>query len=106
MDALHPVMNNTKWDELRSAMHALDRRPLWRCKDLNGHYSDGDREWFHHFRLGGYASIFYVDITAEDPAHREAIRAALKAIHLPGEETEAGFRVFGYGEKGQTLDYL
>ncbi|WP_437411745.1 DUF6678 family protein [Sinorhizobium meliloti] len=36
MDALHPVMNNTKWDELRSAMHALDRRPLWRCKDVNG----------------------------------------------------------------------
>ncbi|WP_234836956.1 DUF6678 family protein [Sinorhizobium meliloti] len=32
-------MNNTKWDELRLAMHALDRRPLWRCKDVNGHYS-------------------------------------------------------------------
>ncbi|MCM5692470.1 hypothetical protein Q1M64_21560 [Sinorhizobium meliloti] len=106
MDPLHPVMNNTKWDELRLAMHALDRRPLWRCKDVNGHYSDDDREWFYHFRSGGYASILYADITADDPSHREAIRAALKAIHLPGEETEAGFRVFGYGQKGQTLDYL
>jgi hypothetical protein len=99
-------MNNTKWDELRLAMHALDRRPLWRCKDVNDHYTDGDREWFDHFQLGGYASILYVDITADEPTHREAIRAALKAIHLPGEETEAGFRVFGYGQKGQILDYL
>lgn len=102
----HSVMNNTKWDELRLAMHALDRRPLWRYKDVNGHYSGYHREWFLHFRSGDYASILYVDITADDPAHREAIRDALKAIHLPGEETESGFRVFGYGQKGQTLEYL
>lgn len=24
-----PLMNNTKWDELRVAMEALDRQPLW-----------------------------------------------------------------------------
>ncbi|WP_017264195.1 hypothetical protein [Sinorhizobium meliloti] len=77
-----------------------------RCKDVNSHYSGGDQEQFHHFPSGGYASILYVDITADDPAHREAIRDALKAIHLPGEETETGFRVFGYGQKGQILDYL
>jgi hypothetical protein len=99
-------MNNTKWDELRLAMHALDRRPFWRCRDINGHYSDDDREWFHHFRSGRYDSILYVDITADDPAHRKSIRAALKAIHLPGEETEAGFRVFGYSQTGQALVYL
>ncbi len=29
VDPLHPVMNNTKWDELRVAMEALDRPPLW-----------------------------------------------------------------------------
>ena len=97
-------MNNTKWDELRLAMHALGRRPLWCCKDINGYYSGGDREWLYHFSSGGYASILYADITADDPAHREAIRAALKAIHLPGEEIESGFRVFGYCQKGQTLD--
>jgi hypothetical protein len=31
---------------------------------------------------------------------------ALTAIHLPGEETEDGFRVYGYALPGQTLDYL
>ncbi|WP_198389938.1 hypothetical protein [Sinorhizobium meliloti] len=25
----HPLMNDTKWDELRVAMEALDRQPLW-----------------------------------------------------------------------------
>lgn len=28
-DPLHPLMNDTKWDELRVAMEALDRQPLW-----------------------------------------------------------------------------
>ncbi|ARS71434.1 hypothetical protein CN221_35960 [Sinorhizobium meliloti] len=47
------------------------------------------------------------DITAQSPAHRDSDQGLpLKAIHLPGEETESGFRVFGYGQKGQTLEYL
>ncbi|WP_234836389.1 DUF6678 family protein, partial [Sinorhizobium meliloti] len=69
----HSVMNNTKWDELRLAMHALDRRPLWRCKDVNGHYSGGDQEWFYHSQTGRYASNLGVGHhRSESPAHRDS----------------------------------
>lgn len=37
---------------------------------------------------------------------REMIGAARKNIHLPGEETDRGFRVFGYAERGQAVDYI
>ena len=71
-----------------------------------GYYSQSDAEWFYHFRDGGYDDIRYVDIFADSEAHREQIRSALKTIHLPGEETDDGFRVYGYALPGQTLDYL
>jgi hypothetical protein len=31
---------------------------------------------------------------------------AIKRIHLPGEETDDGFRIYGYAEQGQTVEYL
>ncbi|MGQ3214773.1 DUF6678 family protein [Shinella sp.] len=103
---LHPVMNNTKWDELRLAMYGLGSLTYFRAKDMNGYYSPPDAEWFHHFRTGGYETMVYVDIIAKDATHREAIRAALKRVHVPGDETELGFRVFGYTERGQAVDYI
>ena len=103
---LHPVMNNTKWDELRLAMYKLGAHTPFQAKDMNGYYSPPDGEWFHHFRSGGYESIVYVDIIAQDHTHRQLIRNALKHIHLPGEETDRGFRVFGYAKPGQMIDYI
>ncbi|WP_318858808.1 DUF6678 family protein [Sinorhizobium meliloti] len=79
-------MDNTKWDELRLAMRVLDRPPLWRCKDVNGHYSGDDREWFHHFQTVDMPATSGWDITAQSPAHRDSDQSLpLKAIHLPGE---------------------
>ena len=103
---LHPVMNNTKWDELRLAMYRLDAHTPFQARDVNGYYSPPDGEWFYHFRAGGYESILYVDIIAQDTEHREMIRAALRRIRLPGKETDSGFRVFGYTERGQAVDYI
>ena len=55
---LTPLMNNTKWDQLRLAMYDLDDfSPRWRTKDLSGYLSDWDGEWFHHFRTSGYETI-------------------------------------------------
>ena len=35
----YPLMNNTKWEELRAAMYGLDGlRPRWRTKDLESGY--------------------------------------------------------------------
>ncbi len=93
MTELHPVMNNTKWRELRAAMYAIDAVTTYRVMNINGHYSRKDAEWFYHVQAGGYDDIQYVDIFADGQSHRELIRSALKKIHLPAEETNDGFRV-------------
>ncbi|MBP2466421.1 hypothetical protein JOH52_002442 [Sinorhizobium meliloti] len=81
---LHPVIKNTKWGELRFAMEALDRPPLWRCKDVNGHYSGDDREWFHHFQTGRYASNFGVGHhRSESRSPRQRSRLAPKGDSPP-----------------------
>ena len=102
----HGVMNNTKWEELRLAMHAIVPAPRYRCMTITGHYSHEDVDWFYHFRADGYEDIQYVDIFADSQAHREQIGSVLKKIHLPGEETGDGFRIYGYARPGQSLDYL
>jgi hypothetical protein len=102
-------MNNTKWDELRLAMYSIKPPPAWRTLGKNGYRWPSDREWYYHFREGGdggYGNILHVDIFAEGSEHRELIRAALKRIHVPGEETTEGFRVFGYLQDGQDTDYI
>ena len=106
MSELHPVMNNTKWRELRDAMYAIESTTTYRIKRINGYYSDPDAEWFYHFQEGGYDDIRYVDIFARDRSHRQQIGNALRKIHLPAEETGDGFRVYGYALPGQTIDYL
>ncbi|WP_338692086.1 DUF6678 family protein [Bradyrhizobium sp. 26S5] len=82
------------------------RRPLWSTLCTNGYRSAPENGWYYHFRSGGYGDIVYVDIFANDPEHRERIRQVIKQIHLPGEEIESGFRIYGYAETGQAVDYL
>src|SRR5215510_14362964 len=106
MPEFHRLMNNTKWDELRLAIYVFEPPPRWQCMTTTGHYSASDTEWFYHFRSSGYDDIRYVDIFAAGPTHREWINRALKKIHLPGEETAGRFRVYGYVEPGQVVDYL
>lgn len=100
------VMNDTKWNELRLAMYEMELSPKWSTFSDNGFSSTPDREWYGHFRIGGYVDIIHVDIFADDDIHRELIRAEIKKINLPGKETQDGFRVFGYVSSGETVDYL
>jgi len=101
-------MNETKWNELRFAMCGLgEASPKWRTLDVqNGHLSGWDSEWFYHFALGGYKSIHWVEIAINSAAQRKTVLARLAAIHVPGEETDVGFRIFGYGELGAAISYL
>jgi len=105
---LAPVMNNTKWDELRLAMYSLGPfHPQWRTKDIEtGFIPEWDGEWFHHFRNGGYESIEWVEIKVTSKEQDEAVTSALRAIHVPGERTEHGYRVFGYTRPGKPVDYI
>src|ERR1700748_2777338 len=99
-------MNDTKWDEIRLAMYALKPAPAWTTLATNGYRSSPDREWYYHFREGGYRCIRHLDIVVDTLVQRELVRSALKRIHVPGEETAEGFRVFGYHEDGQATMFI
>ncbi|MCX8995676.1 hypothetical protein NOF55_00980 [Rhizobiaceae bacterium BDR2-2] len=103
---LNPVMNNTKWDELRLEMHALTPPPAWSTVSTAGYDHGPDREWFYHFKEGGYDDIVHVDIQVETPGQRELVRSVLRKVHVPGEEISEGFRVFGYLQDGQGAEYI
>ncbi len=100
-------MNNTKWERLRLAMYGLgELSPTWRIKDLSGYLSPWDGEWYYHFRQGGYDSIEWVEIRVTSPSQEAAVLASLREVHVPGERSDEGFRVFGYAPSGESLNYL
>jgi hypothetical protein len=103
---LHPAMNDTKWDEIRTEMYSIRPPPAWRTLSTEGYQSRIDREWYYHFREGGYDCILHLDIIVDGLDQRELVRSSLKKIHVPGEETSDGFRVFGYLRDGQAVDFL
>ncbi len=104
---LVPLMNDTKWAELRLAMLEVEPRPTWsavsRQTDVR---CDPDSDWFYHFRIGSYSDLLLVDIGTPEPQQRAEVRAALRRIHLPAEETTGGFRVLGYALEGQAVGYI
>jgi len=102
-----PLMNNTKWNELRMAMYNLgELRPRWRARDLSGYVTDWDGEWYYHFQDGGYASIEWVEIQVLSAEQDAAVHALLREIHVPGHRIENGFRVYGYSNDGATIDFI
>jgi hypothetical protein len=105
---MYPILNNTKWDEVRLAMYGLgELSPQWRTKDvMNGYLSPWDGEWFYHFRSGGYQYIHWVEIKVDSLDLRDAVIDALAKIRVPGTTSEFGFKVFGYASPGESIDYL
>lgn len=104
---MDPLMNNTKWDELRLAMYGLgEMSPQWRTRDISGYVSPWDAEWFYQFRAGGYASIEWVEIQITTTDQDAAVLNILRTIHLPGEQTEQGFRIYGHVPSGTPVSYI
>jgi hypothetical protein len=101
-------MNDTKWDEVRTAMCGLgDLSPRWRTRDKeSGYVSPWDGEWFYHFRLGGYGTIEWLEIATVDENQRSAVVEALRKVHVPGEHLPSGLRVYGYVQSGISVEYL
>ena len=100
-------MNHTKWEEHRLAMDGLtELHPRWRTRDLSGYFSPWDGEWYDHFRQGGYTSIEWVEIQVNFPIQEAAVLSSLRAIHVPGERIEHGFRVYGYLATTMPVTYL
>lgn len=99
-------MNNTKWNEIRLAMHTMQSPPLWKVTSLNGYESAVDGEWFYHFSEGGYLNIQHLDILTNSVEQHIEVGANLREIHIPGIETSTGYRVFGYVDSISDVDYL
>jgi len=99
-------MSDTKWNELRLAMYDLKPTPAWRTKCWeNGYISEWDKEWFYHFSLGGYELIEWVEIHIESKEQKEKVLSELVRVHVPTEEMSEGFRVYGYIQLGQSIEF-
>ncbi len=104
---MNGVMNDTKWDELRLAMYSLgDQSPRFRIKDIGHEPSSWDGEWFYHFREVPYREIQWVELHVDCDEQRDRVRNQLRHIHVPGMETDEGFRVFGWIDSGVTISYI
>ena len=105
---MYSVMNNTKWLELQSVMIKLkDHSPKWRVNNLENDYtSNWDGEWHYHFSDGGFKGIKWVELEVDTEFQREKVYGALKIINLPGCLTENGFKVFGYVNHSEAVNYI
>ena len=106
--SLAPILNDTKWEELRLAMYALgSESPRFRAKDIKtSQPGPWDGEWFYHFRDGGYRSLEWVELQLRDQSQRDAVARILASINLPGMHTDAGFIVYGHVVPGAPIEYI
>ncbi|MBR0780320.1 DUF6678 family protein [Bradyrhizobium iriomotense] len=105
----YSVANDTKWRELREAMLSLapSDQPRFRCKSLEtGNLSQWDGEWFHHWTSGGWDWMEWAELATETAHQREFVRAILQRIRFAGEQTAAGFRIYGYIRNGEVAGYI
>jgi hypothetical protein len=102
-----PVMNNTKWADLRVGMHELgELSPRFRVRNLrSGGISVWDREWFYHF-FGRHEEDEWVEVEVTSVAQHDAVLRLLRSVHVPGIKTENGFKIYGYVVSGTQVDYL
>lgn len=104
---MHPVMNNTKWDEVGAAMSKLEPHPKWRTRDRHSsHVSEWDADWYYHFRLDGYDSIEWVEIKPTNANQQSQILEILRHIGVPGRVVDTEITVYGYVVDGHSVDWL
>ena len=106
-DQYAPVMNDTKWWELRNAMLETEDTPRWRTRCIdNGYISGWDMEWCYHFTEGGFKDIEWLEIEITSQSQRTLVLRILRYIHVPGEVVDVGFRVYGYVLLGENVQYI
>lgn len=100
------LMNNTKWEEIRVAMHDYPLATLWRVKNIdNGYLSNWDADWFYHFRLDEYDTIEWLEIKIDNSEMKNEVVNILRKIHVPGEVLKSSIKVYGYKKDG-FIDYI
>lgn len=102
------IMNNTKWDELRLSMYELhESAPFWRTCDIkNGYISEWDKEWFYHFRVGGYETIKWVELKIENELQRQVILQVLKTKHIAIGASKFGYKIYGHVDDTSGITFV
>lgn len=100
-------MNDTKWKEIQKAMYGLQKSPQWRTKSVrNNHVSGWDGEWFYHFSEHGFSDIEWLEIKIVSESQSSTVLSLLRLIHVPGEKTVNGYKIYGYIPAGKSVEYL
>ena len=110
------LANDTKWNELISAMRTrVDWQPSYRYKSIDGPVSNWDVEWFYHLPFP-MLSVEWLDIghlqqviaprlprRIEIVDHSSWIEPLLKRIGLDHCKGQSMIRVFGYSPRSVEL---
>jgi len=95
------LANNTKWNELITAVRANEEwKPSYRTKSVNGYISDWDSEWFYHLPFP-FVCVEWFDISLESPPHinTEWVLNLVEGIGFEFEVKNKILRIWGYGPK-------
>lgn len=106
---LASASNNTKWNELIDHFRQLQGwRPSYRSKDVTGHISEWDVEWFYHLPFP-FASVEWFDIGLSEAApskgrllapttidHTDEISKVVAQIGFEFEVRADVLRIWGY----------
>ncbi len=103
---MHPLMNNTKWDELWSMPLNVPGPLEWRVKYLkSGIVSAWSTNWEKTVELiTSWKDIEWMEIRFHN--NKDEIIEDLKKVYVPGAILEESIRIYGYCSHCQHIDYL
>ena len=100
------LMNDAKWDEIRTVMYEYPTSIKWRTKDIeSGYISNWDTEWFYHFKNAGYKTIEWLEIEVNNEKIKDDLIKILKEIHVPGEVLQNSIIIYGY-KNNEAVSYI
>ena len=95
------LANNTKWNELISAVREnIEWKPSYRTKSVNGYISGWDCEWFYHLPFPFFC-VEWFDLNLESPPNINAewVLNLVERIGFEFEIKEGILRIWGYNPK-------
>jgi hypothetical protein len=102
---LYPILNNTKWAELRSVMLAapLDQAPRFRARSVFApadFCTEWDGEFYYHTHP--VAHIEWLELKA---ASQEWLQNTLRGHNIPFSVEDGTVRVWGYTRPGRQPEW-
>lgn len=95
------LANNTKWNELITAVRSHDKwKPSYRTKSVAGYISGWDSEWFYHLPFP-FLCVEWFDISLESPTgvNSEWVLGLVEKIGFEFEVKNGILRIWGYAPK-------